>query len=251
MSFSDNLKIYEQKTAAFKACFEKHLKAGVNFMSDYGVFIDDEVIIEAGATILPGTILKGTTKIGKNSVIGPNSLLQNTIVGDDATINASQLYDSTVKDEASIGPFCHIRPGSVIGERVHLGDFVEVKNSTIGEATSVSHLSYVGDCDVGKGCNFGCGVSVANYDGGGKNRTTVEDFAFVGCNTNLVSPVRVGSGAYIGAGSTIVKDVPGGALGISRAPQNIKEDWAKGKLKPYIEKQKAKIKTTSDTDDKG
>ncbi len=246
MVSSDNIKAFEQIDAAFKACFAKHLNAGVNFISDFGVFIDDEVIIEAGATILPGTILRGTTKIGKNSTIGPNSLLQNTIVCENAVINASQLYDSTVEDGASIGPFCHVRPGSIIGKRVHLGDFVEVKNSTIGEATSVSHLSYVGDCDVGKGCNFGCGVSVANYDGGGKNRTTVEDFAFIGCNTNLVSPVNVGSGAYIGAGSTIVKDVPGGALGISRAPQNIKPDWAKEKLKPYIEKQKAKIKTADD-----
>ncbi len=238
---------YEQQLITQKACFEKHLNAGVIFISDYGVFIDDEVIIEAGATILPGSILKGSTKILTGSVIGPNSLLENVTVGKDVTFNSSQAYNCVIKAGEGIGPFCHIRPGSVIGARVHLGDFVEIKNSNIGEATSISHLTYVGDSDVGKGCNFGCGISVANYDGGNKNRCTVGDFAFIGCNTSLVSPVNIGSGAYIGAGSTIVNDVPTGALGISRAQQNIKPEWASEKLKPYIEKQKAKIKTDANT----
>ncbi len=246
MSLTENEKLFEQTTSAYKTCFNKHLKAGVVFLSDYGVFIDDDVEIEAGAIIMPGTILKGSTKIGKNSKIGPNSVLENAIVGEDVVFNASQGYNCTIKNGASIGPFCHIRPDSVIGERAHLGDFVEIKNSNIGEATSVSHLTYVGDSDVGKGCNFGCGVSVANYSGESKGRCVVGDYAFIGCNTNLVSPINVGSGAYIGAGSTIVKDVPSGALGISRAEQQIKPKWAERKLQKYKEKQQAKIEQSSE-----
>ncbi len=237
---------YKKTCEKFNACFEKHVRGGVVFLSDYGVFIDDEVEIEQGATILPGTILKGKTKIGANSVIGPNSVLSNASVEQNVIFNASQGYNCIIKDGANIGPFCHIRPDSVIGKNVHLGDFVEIKNSTIGEATSVSHLTYVGDSDVGKGCNFGCGVAVANYDGGGKNRCIVEDFAFIGCNTSLISPVKVGSGAYTAAGSVITKDVPQGALSIARPKQEIKSDWAKNKLGKYIEKQKGKMKDTNE-----
>ncbi len=246
MTSEQYLDEYKNTCAKFSNCIEKHVKAGVIFMSDYGVFIDDEVEIEPAATIMPGTILKGNTKIGSNSVIGPNSLLCNATVGKNVIFNASQGNDCTIKSGVNIGPFCHIRPNSIIEENVHLGNFVEVKNSTIGKATSVSHLTYVGDSDVGKGCNFGCGIAVANYNGGEKNRCVVEDFAFVGCNTSLISPVKIGEGAYVGAGSVITKDVPKGALAISRPKQEIKSDWAKSKLKPYIEKQKGKIDNSDD-----
>ncbi len=227
---------YNKLREKFCACFNKHLAAGVIFMSSDGILIDDSVQIAPGATILPGTILKGDTKIGTGSVIGPNTILQNVIVEEDAIINASQCYDSQVKKGASIGPFSHIRPDSIIGERAHIGDFVETKNAQIGSGTSVSHLTYIGDAKVGKNCNFGCGVVVTNYDGVSKNLTIVGDYAFIGCNTNLVPPVTVGNGAYTAAGSTITKDVPDYALAISRTEQINKENWAKNKLSAYIEK---------------
>ena len=204
---------YRQRRAAFEATFERHLAAGVVFYSADGILIDDTVEIAPGAVILPGTILRGETKIGAGSVI---------------------------ESGAAIGPFAHIRPDSRVCENVHIGDFVEIKNSTVGKGTSVSHLTYVGDSDVGKYCNFGCGVVTVNYDGAAKHRNTIGDYAFIGCNTNLVAPVSVGDGAYTAAGSTITDDVPAGALGIARARQVNKPQWAKGKLEKFIAKQQAK-----------
>ena len=223
---------YRQRRAAFEATFERHLAAGVVFYSADGILIDDTVEIAPGAVILPGTILRGETKIGAGSVIGPNSLLENVTVGENVKFNASQGYDSVIESGAAIGPFAHIRPDS--------RDFVEIKNSTVGKGTSVSHLTYVGDSDVGKYCNFGCGVVTVNYDGAAKHRNAIGDYAFIGCNTNLVAPVSVGDGAYTAAGSTITDDVPAGALGIARARQVNKPQWAKGKLEKFIAKQQAK-----------
>ncbi len=196
---------YRQRRAAFEATFERHLAAGVVFYSADGILIDDTVEIAPGAVILPGTILRGETKIGAGSVIGPNSLLENVTVGENVKFNASQGYDSVIESGAAIGPFAHIRPDSRVCENVHIGDFVEIKNSTVGKGTSVSHLTYVGDSDVGKYCNFGCGVVTVNYDGAAKHRNTIGDYAFIGCNTNLVAPVSVGDGAYTAAGSTITE----------------------------------------------
>ena len=225
---------YRQRRAAFEATFERHLAAGVVFYSADGILIDDTVEIAPGAVILPGTILRGETKIGAGSVIGPNSLLENVTVGENVKFNASQGYDSVIESGAAIGPFAHIRPDSRVCENV------EIKNSTVGKGTSVSHLTYVGDSDVGKYCNFGCGVVTVNYDGAAKHRNTIGDYAFIGCNTNLVAPVSVGDGAYTAAGSTITDDVPAGALGIARARQVNKPQWAKGKLEKFIAKQQAK-----------
>ncbi|MEG0803925.1 MAG: UDP-N-acetylglucosamine diphosphorylase, partial [Pygmaiobacter sp.] len=186
--------------------------------------------------ILPGTILKGTTTIGEGSVIGPCSLLEDAHVGAHVTFNASQGHSCSIADGAEIGPYVQLRPNSVIGKKVHIGDFVEVKNSTIGEGTAIAHLTYIGDADVGKYCNFGCGVVIVNYDGEVKSRTTIGDYCFVGCNTNLVAPVRMGNGSYTAAGSTITEDLPPQALGIARARQITKEGWAEGKLSAYITK---------------
>ena len=204
---------YRQRRAAFEATFERHLAAGVVFYSADGILIDDTVEIAPGAVILPGTILRGETKIGAGSVIGPNSLLENVTVGENVKFNASQGYDSVIESGAAIGPFAHIRPDSRVCENVHIGDFVEIKNSTVGKGTSVSHLTYVGDSDVGKYCNFGCGVVTVNYDGAAKHRNTIGDYAFIGCNTNLVAPVSVGDGAYTAAGSTITAGHCPGAAG--------------------------------------
>ena len=135
-------------------------------------------------------------------------------------------FFTVIESGAAIGPFAHIRPDSRVCENVHIGDFVEIKNSTVGKGTSVSHLTYVGDSDVGKYCNFGCGVVTVNYDGAAKHRNTIGDYAFIGCNTNLVAPVSVGDGAYTAAGSTITDDVPADSLAIARSSQTIKIQWA-------------------------
>lgn len=207
------------------AILENHVAAGVEIPCFDGVMIDESVKIGAGTVILPGTILRGETVIGENCVIGPNSLIENSTVGTGAKLNSTQAYQSIVKDGVNIGPFVHIRPNSVVGENVHLGNFVEVKNSNIDTGTKVSHLTYVGDADVGKRVNFGCGTVTVNYTGKAKFRTTIKDDAFIGCNTNLVAPVTVGEGAYTAAGSTITEDVPDVSLGIARARQVNKEGW--------------------------
>lgn len=231
---------YAERTKRQEETLARHMAAGVVFELLDGVIIEPDVIIAPGAVILPGVILRGKTEIEEGCVIGPNTLISNSRIGKNCVINASQVYDSVVEAGASVGPFSHIRPQSHIGPEVHIGDFVEVKNSNIGEKTSVSHLTYIGDSDVGKGCNFGCGVVTVNYDGEKKNRTTVGDYCFVGCNSNLVAPVTLGDGAYTAAGSTITKDVPADALAVARARQENKEGWAQKKLEAYKEKKKIK-----------
>ena len=195
-------------------------------------YVEPGVAGGAGSALLPGTILRGHTSIGCGCTIGPNSYLENAKIGDDTNVNSSQVYNSTVGYDTHIGPFAYIRPGSTIGSHIRVGDFVEIKNSTIADGTKISHLTYVGDSDVGQNCNFGCGTVTVNYDRAKKYRTTIGDNAFIGCNTNLIAPVTVGDGSYIAAGSTITDDIPAMALAIARARQQNKKDWAaKHKIK--------------------
>ena len=228
---------FELAQQRYAATFERHLDNGVNFISR-DVYIEPEVVIAPGATILPGCILRGKTVIGANCVIGPNTLLENTIVEAGSTVNASQCYDSHLGPNNKIGPFTHVRTGTKTAEGCHLGAYVETKNADFAEGNTVSHLTYIGDSDVGKYCNFGCGTVTCNYDGKDKFRTTIGDYCFIGCNTNLVAPVKVGDGAYTAAGSTITKDVPAQALGIARERQTNLEGWAEPKMEAYIAKKK-------------
>lgn len=225
-----------EKEQDYVKIINAHIANGVTFYTSHGIVIDPQVTIGQGTVILPGTILLGKTEIGENCTIGPNSMITDCKFGNNVIFNASQAKKAVVENGASIGPFSQIRPDCVIGEKVKIGDFVEVKNSVIGQGTSIAHLTYIGDSDVGKHVNFGCGVVTVNYDGENKSRTQVGDFAFIGCNTNLVAPVKVGTGAYTAAGSTITQDVPDSALAIARARQENKIDWAKEKLSSYIEK---------------
>ena len=205
---------------------EKHKKNGVRFLDPSAVYIDPRVEIGAGTMVLPGTILRGRTRIGRNCTIGPNAMVRDCTVGDGTEINASQANESTIGSRTHVGPFAYIRPGCTIGDEIKVGDFVEVKNSTLGNGTKISHLTYVGDSDVGERVNFGCGTVTTNYDGFRKYRCTIGNDVFIGCNTNLVAPVEVGDGSYIAAGGTITKDVPADALAIARMPQTVKEGWA-------------------------
>ena len=226
---------FELTQQRYAATFERHLDNGVNFISR-DVYIEPEVVIAPGATILPGCILRGKTVIDADCVIGPNTLLENTVVDAGSTINASQCYDSHIGPNNKIGPFTHVRTGTKTAEGCHLGAYVETKNSSFARGNTVSHLTYIGDSDVGKYCNFGCGTVTCNYDGKDKFRTQIGDYCFIGCNTNLVAPVKVGDGAYTAAGSTITKDVPAQALGIARERQTNLDGWAEPKMEAYIAK---------------
>lgn len=219
-------KLNKQKEETLKI-ISNLMDDGVIFLSTDGVLIDPEVKVGKGTVIYPGTILKGNTIIGENSTIGPNSLIQDSSLGNECVINASQVYQSKIEDDVAIGPFSHIRPNSSIKSGVRIGDFVEVKNSNIDEETHISHLTYIGDSDVGKKVNFGCGCVTVNYTGSSKHRCTIGNRAFIGCNTNLVAPVSVGDNAYTAAGSTITEDVPSETLAIARARQINKEGYAK------------------------
>ena len=225
------------------AVLEELIAAGVQVMSE-DIYVERGVQVAPGATLLPGTILRGKTIVAEGCVIGPNTLLENAVVGKNTTVNASQVYASTLGENNKIGPYTHVRKDTVTGYGVHLGAYVETKNSNFAMGNTVSHLTYIGDSDVGKYCNFGCGTVTCNYDGENKFRTTIGDYVFVGCNTNLVAPVTVGDGAYTAAGSTITKDVPAGDMGIARERQTNLEGWAKPKMQAYIAK-KQKLEAES------
>ena len=214
---------------------EKKIAEGIEIPCFDGVIIGHGCSIGKGTKILPNTIICGNVTIGENCTLGPNSYIENACIGNSVIFNNSQIRNASIKDNANIGPFVHIRPDSVVGSYVHLGNFVEIKNSSIDSGTSVSHLTYVGDSDVGKNVNFGCGVVTVNFNGKTKNRTVIKDRAFIGCNTNLVAPVTVGENSYTAAGSTITQDVPDNSLAIARVRQTNKHGWVKEK-QPYRKK---------------
>ncbi len=215
---------------ARKNVIDKHLENGVEFTCTDGIVIERNVEIGVGTHILQGSVLANGTVIGENCVIGPNCLLENVKVGNNTKLNYVQGYDAVIDDNVKIGPFVHIRPNSHIKSGVKIGDFVEIKNSVIGENTAVAHLTYVGDSDVGARVNFGCGCVTVNYDGMNKNRTTIGDNCFIGCNTNLIAPVKLGKGAYTAAGTTVVKDVPDYALALDRGEFKLKDGYSLKKL---------------------
>ncbi|MCL2087635.1 MAG: bifunctional UDP-N-acetylglucosamine diphosphorylase/glucosamine-1-phosphate N-acetyltransferase GlmU [Oscillospiraceae bacterium] len=210
--------------------YDRHYSEGVDIIG-HNVIIGKDVKIARDTLIMPNTIIKGKTSIGSGCVIGPDTYIDNCTIHENVVLNSVQAFDSTIENNVKAGPFVHIRPGTVLRKGVKIGDFVEVKNSQIGEGTSLAHLTYIGDSDVGKKVNFGCGCVTANYDGLGKYRTVIGDNAFIGCNTNLIAPVEVGANSTTAAGSTITKNVPDGALAIERGQMNIKENWYKNNLR--------------------
>lgn len=229
---NDRAQLYELNEIARKTVLFNKMKSGVSIPCIDGIIIDPDCEIGTDTEILPGTIIKNGSKIGSSCVIGPNSFVDASVIEDDVEINNTQVYSSTVKSGAHIGPFVRIRPDCVVGEGVKIGNFVELKNANIGEQTSIAHLTYLGDADFGKNVNVGCGCATVNYNGKEKNRTKVGDNAFIGCSTYLVAPVEVGDNAYTAAGSVITENVPADALALARSRQTIKKDWVKSK-KPY------------------
>lgn len=229
----------ESYAAAFRCLRERtvkrHLQNGVVILDPDRTVIEPDVQIGAGTIVYPNNTLQGHTQIGSGCTLYPGSRMLDAVIGGETTVESSVMLSCAVGSHTTVGPFAYLRPQASVGDHCRIGDFVEVKNSNIGDGTKVSHLTYVGDSDLGKKINLGCGVVFVNYDGKIKHRTTVDDNAFIGCNVNLVSPVHVGENAYVAAGSTIDEDVPADALYIARARGVIKEGWVtrrkeKGKL---------------------
>lgn len=223
---SDRMEYY-RRVARYREEFLDYLvMSGVNIELRDGIIISPNSEIRKGVTVLPGTEIRPWCRIHENCIIGPNSVISNSEIGAECVVNSTQIYDSVLESNVKIGPFCHVRPNSHLLSGVKVGDFVEIKNSTIGNETHASHLTYIGDSDVGARVNFGCGVVTVNYDGSSKHRCKIADDAFIGCNTNLIAPVTIGKGAFTAAGSTITDDVPAGALAIAREYQSNHEGWA-------------------------
>ena len=206
-----------------------HLENGVTLIDPKATYIGTDVKIGKDTIIYPNNVIEGNTEIGSECMIHPNSRIKDSIIADGVEIQSSVILDSKIGKNTTVGPFAYIRPETSVGENARIGDFVEIKKSTIGDGTKVSHLTYIGDAEVGKGCNFGCGTVVVNYDGKEKYKTVIGDHSFIGCNTNLVSPVEVGDNTYIAAGSTITSEVKEGDLAVARAKQRNISGWVQKK----------------------
>jgi bifunctional UDP-N-acetylglucosamine pyrophosphorylase/glucosamine-1-phosphate N-acetyltransferase len=223
---NDRVALSEAEGFMRQRIVKKHMLNGVTIIDPANTYIEKEVQIGEDSVLLPGCLLRGHTIIGKDCEIGPNSELTDTVVGDQVQIKHSVLSGAVVGHECAIGPFAYLRPGARLGERVKIGDFVEIKNASLDNDTKVSHLSYIGDAMVGKNVNFGCGAITVNYDGFNKQLTEIGDNAFVGSNTNLVAPVKIGKGAYVVAGSTITDEVKEDDMAIARERQTNKTGYA-------------------------
>jgi bifunctional UDP-N-acetylglucosamine pyrophosphorylase/glucosamine-1-phosphate N-acetyltransferase len=190
---------------------EHWMREGVTIVDPASTYIDSEAVILPDTRLWPGTVIQGASRIGSRCEIGPYTVVESAVV----------------KDGVRVGPFARLRPGTILEEKTRVGNFVEIKKSTIGKGSKVNHLSYIGDAMVGAGVNIGAGTITCNYDGFAKYKTVIDDDVFVGSNTNLVAPVRIGQGAILGAGSTITEDVKSGALAVARSRQTAKEGWAR------------------------
>ena len=204
---------------------KKHMMNGVTLIDPDNTYIDTEVSIGVDSVIYPNVHLEGNTVIGNNVTIFPNSYLRNAVIEDGAVIDSSKVVESKVGANSTVGPMSHLRNNTVVASNCRIGNFVEFKNTNFGEGSKCAHLTYVGDSDVGKGVNFGCGVVTVNYDGKNKFRTTIKDGAFIGSNCNLIAPVTIGENALLAAGSTITSSVEDGDMGIARSRQSIKKGY--------------------------
>ena len=203
-----------------------HMENGVTLINPSSIYIENDVVIGRDTVIYPQNLITGNTKIGENCIIHSENKILNSIIKDDVVIKSSFIEDSFIDEKTTIGPYAHLRPKSKLGKKVKIGNFVEVKNSTMGIGSKASHLSYVGDSDIGNDVNIGCGVVFVNYDGKNKHRSIVKDNAFIGSNSNLVAPVVIEEKGYVATGSTVTEDVPAGALCVARARQVIKANWS-------------------------
>ena len=229
MGVNSRVELSKAEEIMRKRINKSHMINGVTIIDTNSTYIESDVIIGNDTIIYPGVMIKGKTIIGSNCIIDMNSNIEDSIIKDDVTIKNSTITDSHIDEFTTIGPYAYLRPKSNIGKNVKIGDFVEVKNAKIGNNSKASHLTYIGDAEVGEDVNIGCGVVFVNYDGKNKFKSIVKDKAFIGSNSNLVAPVTIEEGGYIATGSTITNDVPKYSLAIARERQIVKKDWVKNK----------------------
>jgi len=231
MGINDRVQLAEAERALRHRVLEELMVEGVTIIDPHNTYIDRDVSIGPDSIIYPGTIIEGRCQIGPNCRIGPYSRLSHVEVGHDSTIHNSVVAESVIGNSVTVGPFAYIRPGTVLRDDVKVGDFVEIKKSVIGQGSKVPHLSYVGDAEIGEQVNVGAGTITCNYDGSRKSKTVIGDKAFIGSNSNLVAPVNIGREAIVGAGSTVTKNVPEGALCVERSKQVVYPGWVARKTK--------------------
>ncbi|HKZ27344.1 MAG TPA: bifunctional UDP-N-acetylglucosamine diphosphorylase/glucosamine-1-phosphate N-acetyltransferase GlmU [Rubrobacteraceae bacterium] len=231
---NDRAQLAKAEEIVRRRILDAHMRAGVTVRDPVSTHIEASVEIGRDTIILPGTLLRGETKIGSDCVIGPSADLLDTLVGDGALVEHSVGRGAAIGSGASVGPYAYLRPGTVLGEASKVGAYCELKNTKVGAESKVPHLSYVGDAEIGEGANLGAGTITANYDGKNKHRTRIGDGVFTGINTNLIAPINVGESAYIGAGSVVNKDIPPGKLAVGMparvirdAPGKVSEDEKK------------------------
>ena len=222
---NDRVQLAQVRHALNERLLGQWMRSGVTIVDPATTWVDADVTIGQDTEIRPGTHLQGSTAVGSRAQVGPDCTLTDTAVGDDAIVSYAVAKSAEIGDGASVGPFAYLRPGTRIGAGAHIGTYVELKNSTVGEASKVPHLSYVGDADIGRDANIGAGTIFANYDGIANHHSTVGDGVFVGSDSVLIAPVTIGDGAYTAAGSAISEDVPSGALGIARGHQHNSAGW--------------------------
>jgi bifunctional UDP-N-acetylglucosamine pyrophosphorylase/glucosamine-1-phosphate N-acetyltransferase len=230
---------------------DRHMDAGVTLVDPATTFIDVDVRIGIDTVVHPLSFLEGTTRIGAAAVVGPVTRIVDSRVGDGAVVQFSVVRGARIGPRTTVGPYAHVRPGTVLKEGARAGSFVEIKASEVGSGAKVPHLSYIGDSVVGKGTNIGAGTITVNYDGYRKHRTVIEDEVRIGSDTMLVAPVRVGKGAVTGAGSVITRDVPAGALAVERSEQRVVPGYRKRKDAEAAAKGTTKSKRTATTNAKG
>ncbi|NLJ57786.1 MAG: bifunctional UDP-N-acetylglucosamine diphosphorylase/glucosamine-1-phosphate N-acetyltransferase GlmU [Tissierellia bacterium] len=226
---NDRVQLAEVSKIMQRRINQKHMYSGITIIDPDSTYIDDSVTIGKDTVIYPNSYLEEGSVIGCNCVIGPSTRIINSSLRDNVRVESSKVVESSIGEGTSVGPFAYIRPGSKIGKNVRIGDFVEVKQSTIGDNSKSAHLAYIGDAEIGENVNIGCGVVFVNYDGKSKYKTIVEDGAFLGSNSNLIAPVKIEEGGYVAAGSTITDNVEQGSLAIARARQVNKKSIDKNK----------------------
>jgi bifunctional UDP-N-acetylglucosamine pyrophosphorylase/glucosamine-1-phosphate N-acetyltransferase len=226
MGINDRVQLAKAEEAMRLRVNEALMRNGVTFIDPRAAYIEEQVGIGADTVIHPGVCLGGETRIGRNCVIEPHVTIRDCVIGDEVRIKAgSVLEGSQIGDHSEVGPMAHLRAGTVLVGHNKIGNFVETKKALIGEGSKASHLTYIGDAELGARVNIGCGTITCNYDGVNKHKTIIEDDVFVGSDTQFVAPVRIGRNSLIGAGSTITEDVPADSLALSRVPQKNVDGW--------------------------
>ena len=226
MGVNDRWQLAEASRIMRLRILRYHAMNGVTIVDPSSTYIGQEVRIEPDVTIQPMTVIEGSTRISAGAQLGPNAWIKDSTIGKGCRVFMSHIDQATMDDESRCGPFSNLRPGTRLGNKVKVGNFVEIKNSQIGDKTAISHLTYIGDATVGSETNIGAGTITCNYDGYSKNKTEIGSGTFVGSNSTLIAPVKIGDGAFIAAGSVVTHDVPDDAMAVGRARQENKEGWA-------------------------